>query len=353
MEGLKFRVVEDNEEKSIQESQQIIENQLNQDDLSDDLNKGESDNQKIEVDDSYVLDYLKNRYQKEYTSLDEVVSEKQIKADLPDDVKNLMEFGVDNYIKINKDWDKESETNTLKEYYKLTKPHLDDEDIEYLLEDEFSYDEELDDDREIKKKKVALKEELSKAKEHLNGLKEQYKLESRFGSNGVPENYEEAYNFYQEYTKKAEEESKVGEEKSKAFTEKTNNLFSNDFKGFEFNLGDKKQFFKPANVEETKNLQSNLNNYIGKHLDENGVLIDAHSYHKSLAMALDPDGFAKFFYEQGKADATNDVIKNVKNIDMSIRDNKDLSSNPNKQMVRVVSDDSFDSGIKIKSNRKN
>lgn len=228
MEGFKFRVVEDSEEKSIQEVQEIIENEVNNNE--DVIDSGDStDNKPVEVDDSYVLDYLKNRYQKEYNSLDEVFVKE--KAEIPEDVKNLIEFGVDNYIKINKDWDSETETNILKEYYKLTKPHLDDEDIGYLLEDEFSYDEELDDDREIKKKKLALKEELSKAKEHLNGLKEQYKLDSRFGSDNVPENYKEAFGFYQEYTKKAEEESKIGEEKSKAFSEKTNNLFSNDFKG--------------------------------------------------------------------------------------------------------------------------
>lgn len=308
------------------------------------------DTQPQEIDDARVLSYLKERYQKEYNSLDEVLTQKE-KAELPEDIKKLMEFGVDNYLKLNKNWEAESDENVLKEYYKQTKPHLDNDDIEYLLSEEYSYDEDIDDDRDIKKKKVALKEELYRAKNFLNDLKEQYKVDLGSNSADVTEDYKKAFNFYQEYTENSTKELEIAQRKADVFLDKTNRLFNSEFKGFEFNLGDKKQVFKPSDVLETKNVQSNIEKVIGKHLDENGFLKDEHQYHKALAMFRDPDGFAKFFYEQGKSDATNSVIKDVKNIDMSVRDNKDVTPKGDGPRMRMVSGDDFEGGIKIRKRK--
>ena len=360
MSEFKFRVVDENEQQ--QQQDEIVDTIEGQADLIDNNIVGdvlivEDTNEDVivgdvkdEIDDQKVLNYLKDRYQKEYNTLDEVLTTKE-KAELPDDIKKLMEFGVENYIKINKDWESVSQSELLTEYYKQTKPHLDADDISYMLEEEYSYDEDIDDDRDIKKKKVALKEELFKAKDYLNSLKDKYKVDLESKSADVPEDYKQAFSFYQEYKNKSEEDLNVAQKKALAFDEKTNNLFANDFKGFEFNLGDKKQLFKPSNVSETKEKQSNISNLISKHLDENGMLKDAHSYHKSLAMFDNPDAFAKFFYEQGKADATDNVIKNVKNIDMSVRDTKDVTMTNTGIKMRVINDDSFDNGMKVRSKR--
>lgn len=356
MEGMKFRVLDGTEDSSeeVKDLNQQIDN--NQDDLyqdddnldidNDNQDDNEKDSSEENLDDARVLSYLKDRYQKEYDSLDDILSQK-VDAELPEDVKKLMEFGVENYIKINKDWDKESPDNTLKEYYKQTKPHLDDEDIEYLLNEEYSFDEEYDDEKDVKKKKVALKEELFRAKEYLNDLKEQYKVELGSNKTDVSEDYKKAFDFYQDYTKSSKTELEVAQKKADVFKSKTEDLFSKEFKGFEFNLGDKTQVFKPKDAEEIKREQSDISNAINKHLSKDGTLKDAHQYHKALAMFRDPDGFAKFFYEQGKADATDSVVKNVKNIDMSVRDNKDVAV-PSKTQMRVVSNDDFDGGVKIR-----
>jgi hypothetical protein len=349
MSAMKFRVVEEGEQKSIQELQEQFDNEL-QPVVEDVIQQEEVITDEVvsnDIDDARVLSYLKDRYQKEYLTMDEAFSQK---SEIPEDVKKLMEFGVDNYVKINKDWSEANSSDLLKEYYKQTKPHLDDEDIDYLLEDEYSYDEDIDDDRDIKRKKVALKEELFRAKEYLNDLKEQYKVDLGAKSADVSDDYKNAFSFYQEYTQNSKQELEIAQAKADVFNEKTNKLFSNDFKGFEFDLGDKKQVFKPSNIEETKNAQLDITNVIKSHLDGNGYLKDEHKYHKSLAMFRDPDGYAKFFYEQGKSDATNNVIKSVKNIDMSVRDNKEVTDNGSGPRMRVIKDSSFDSGLKIRKN---
>jgi len=346
--GMTFRAVDAEEPQSIQQQEQEIQDNfeagLEQDNSADEINTQET----LDIDDARVLNYLKDRYQKEYASLDEVLTQNEKQAELPEDVKRLMEYGVDNYIKINKDWDKADSTETLKEYYKQTKPHLDDEDISYLLEEEYSFDEDIDDDRDIKKKQVALKEELFRAKEYLNGLKEQYKVDLGSKAAEVTEDYKKAFSFYQEYETQSKQSEQIAQAKAKVFDEKTSQLFSDEFKGFEFNLGDKKQVYKPKDISETKTVQSDISGVIQKHLDENGVLKDAHSYHKALAMFRDPDGFAKFFYEQGKADSTNNVIKGMKNIDMNVRDSKDITDNSGGPKMRVVNNDAFDGGLKFK-----
>ena len=345
MSGMKFRVVDAEEAPSIQDQEQIIQDNFEGQDapeaIEDTTNEGD-------LDDARVLHYLKDRYQKEYNSLDEVLTQNEKQAELPEDVKRLMEYGVDNYIKINKDWDKADSTDVLKEYYKQTKPHLDDDDINYLLEEEYSFDQDIDDDRDIKKKQVALKEELFRAKDYLNNLKEQYKVDLGSNAAEVTEDYKKAFSFYQEYETQSKQSEQIAQAKAKVFDEKTSQLFSNEFKGFEFNLGDKKQVYKPKDINETKTVQSDISGVIQKHLDENGVLKDAHSYHKALAMFRDPDGFAKFFYEQGKSDSTNNVIKGMKNIDMNVRDSKEITDNSGGPKMRVINNDEFDGGLKFK-----
>jgi hypothetical protein len=349
--GMTFKVVDAEEPQSIQEQEAQIQQDFEAS-QSEDVTTDEQEVDDViveqDIDDARVLNYLKDRYQKEYTSLDEVLTQNEKQAELPEDIKKLMEYGVDNYIKINKDWDNADSTETLKEYYKQTKPHLDDADIEYLLEEEYSFDEDIDDDRDIKRKQVALKEELFRAKSYLNNLKEQYKVDLGSKAADVTEDYKKAFNFYQEYEAQSKQAEQINQAKAKVFDDKTSQLFSDEFKGFEFNLGDKKQVYKPKDVNETKTIQSNISDVIKQHLDENGVLKDAHSYHKALAMFRDPDGFAKFFYEQGKADSTNNVIKGMKNIDMNVRDSKEVTDNSDGPRMRAISDESFESGLRIR-----
>jgi len=371
MGELKFKVIDPNSEdfnKSVEG--EIKDDNTNLEDIADDGKKNnegdyngsgegeglknpvETEEEEVvvedDVDESKILKFFKEKYQKDYEKIDDVfiVPEKE---ELPEDIKRLIEYGVDNYVRINKDWDKEDDTAVLVEYYKQTKPHLDRDDVNTILEDSYSFDEDLDDEKDIKRKKVLLKEELFKARTHLNGLKESLKVELESKTTDIPENYKKAFEFYQEYEQSSKSQGDKAEAKARVFSEKTEQLFSKEFKGFEFDLGeDNKQFYVPKNVDETKLSQSDISKVIAKHLDKDGNLKDAHQYHKALAMFRDPDGFAKFFYEQGKASATESVIKDVKNISMSVKDIKDTNINNAGPKMRVVSKDDFEGGLKIR-----
>lgn len=301
----------------------------------------------IELDDSSILNYLKDRHNLEVESIDVLKNtETKQEQSLPEDIAKFMEYknetgrSFDDYAKLQQDWTQVDDNTVLREYYKQSKPHLDSEEIDYLINEEFSFDAELDEERDIKKKKIAYKEELYKARNHFEGLKEKYKapLESRDAE--IPEDYKEAFNFYNQYREQTSQEEKAQLERSRIFQEKTNQLFSDEFKGFEFDAGEKKQVFKPTDVSKVKEVQSDINNFFSQHLDENGIVKDVNSYHKALFAAQNADAIFKFAYEQGKADATDGLVKETKNIDMSVRENVQTESGGTK--FRAVSnDDSF------------
>lgn len=275
-----------------------------------------------------VRNFLKEKYQIE--SLDDVIKKDEQK--LPEDVDAFLRYkketgrGFEDYMNLQKDWSKVNEQEVLRQYYKENNPHLDDEDISYLMEEKFSYDEDLDDERDIKKKKVAMKDELYKARNHFESLKEKYKAPLESSSADLPEEYKEAFSFYSKYNEQSKKEAQLQEERSKVFLEKTNNLFTEEFKGFEFDLGDKKQLFAPKDVSKVKEVQSDITNFFNQHIDENGYVKDAASYHKALFAASNADAMAKYFYEQGVADATSGLVKETKNISMSVRDNKPVEN---------------------------
>lgn len=348
MEGLKFKVVDSDETQSVQEQEQVIQEEFEQQssvvetqETQEAQEAQEESRQEVSLTDDEVLNYLNTKYEKQLASIDDAFRSYEV----PEDVKNLMEYGVENYIKINKDWNKESDEQVLREYYKMKKPHLDEEDIDYLIDSKYGFDEEIDSESDIKNKKVALKEELFEARGFLNSKKEEFKVS--LGSNAnLPQEEKEAFEQFKQYSATLKEEQKRQQELSSVFVQKTESFFKS-FKGFEFDLGEKKVEYKPENVEDVKNANLDVSNFIKKHLDENGFLKDAHSYHRALTMAMNPDSFAKFFYEQGKADATKGVIKDIKNLDMGVRDVKDVDTNE-RPRIRVVQEDSFDGGLKIR-----
>lgn len=306
----------------------------------------------FELDDNSILNYLKDRHDLEVESIDVLKNtDKKQEQSLPEDIAKFMEYknetgrSFDDYAKLQQDWTQVDDTSVIREYYKQSKPHLDSEEIDYLINEEYSYDSEIDEEKDIKKKKIAYKEELYKARNHFEGLKEKYKapLESRDAE--IPENYKEAFNFYNQYREQSEKDTKAQGERSRVFMEKTNNLFSDEFKGFEFNVGEKKQAFKPTDISKVKEVQSDINNFFNQHLDQDGKVKDINAYHKALYSAQNADSLAKYFYEQGRADATDGLVKETKNIDMSVRENVQSESSGTKFRA-VSSDDTFSFKIK-------
>lgn len=243
---------------------------------------------------------------------------------LPENIQKVVDFinetggTLEDYVRLNTDYASLNEDQLLKEYYQATRPDLDKEEIDFLLEDKFEFDEEYDDDREIKRKKLARKEELLKAKKHLDGLKSRYYDEIKAGSRLNPEQ-QKAVEFFNRYQKENEEGLKVSERQKAIFDNKTKEVFSNEFKGFEYTVGDKKYRFNVKNAEDVKNTQSDITNFIKKFLNDKNELADAKGYHKSLFTAMNPDAIANHFYEQGRADAIKDSMTRAKNIDMTPR----------------------------------
>jgi len=206
---------------------------------------------------------------------------------LPESVQKLVDFmeetggDLNDYVKLNQDYSKLDNQDLLYEYYKQTKPHLNNEEINFLMEDQFSYDEEEDDQKEIRRKKLALKEQVANARAHLDGQKSKYYEEIKAGSKLTPEQ-QKAVDFFNRYNKESEVTQKTVKKNSEIFTQKTNQVFNDKFKGFEYNVGDKKYRFNVNNAEEVKNNQSDINNFTKKFLDKNSTLSDAKGYHKSL-----------------------------------------------------------------------
>jgi hypothetical protein len=275
---------------------------------------------------------------------------------LPENIQKLMDFmeetggDLSDYVKLNQDYSKLDDQNLLYEYYKQTKPHLNNEEINFLMEDSFSYDEEVDEERDIRRKKLALKEQVASARAHLDGQKSKYYNEIKAGSKLTNEQ-QKAVDFFNRYNKESEATQKTVKKNSDIFTQKTNQVFNDKFKGFEYNVGDKKYRFNVNNAEEVKNTQSDISNFTKKFLDKNSALTDAKGYHKSLYTAMNADAVAKHFYEQGKADAMKDSVAKAKNVNMNPRQSHGKIEAGGLKF-KVLGDNSSDFKFKIKNKNK-
>ena len=272
----------------------------------------------------------------------EAVEQEQVTGvELPENIQKVVEFMNDtggslaDYVKLNTDYSSLNENQLLREYYETTRPHLDKEEIDFLMEDNFSYDEDLDEERDVRKKKIARKEELAKAKNHLDGLKTRYYDEIKAGSRLNPEQ-QKAVEFFDRYSKENEEATKLAKSQVSVFKNKTEKLFSDDFKGFDFNVGEKKFRFKVNNTEKVKDTQSDINNFVKKFLNDKNEMSDAAGYHKSLFTAMNADAIANHFYEQGKADAMKSSVEKAKNIDMNPRGTHEKVNMPGGFTVKSI-----------------
>jgi hypothetical protein len=234
---------------------------------------------------------------------------------LPENINKLVSFmeetggTVEDYVRLNHDYSSINNETLIKEYYKKSKPHLDSKEIDFLMEDEFSYDEDEDDERDIRKKKLAFKEEVAKAKTFLEGLKTQYYDEIKLKPS-VNKEQQKAVDFFNRYN---EEQQNVETQHSK-FKDDTKGFFSQEFKGFDFKLGEKNFRYGIQNTEVVADKQSNITNLIKKFLNEKGEVADLKGYHKAMYAAENADTIANHFYEQGKADAIKEVVAKSNNI---------------------------------------
>ena len=264
--------------------------------------------------------------------VEQAVQERRV---LPENIEKLVSFmeetggGVEDYVRLNADYTNADSNTLIREYYSKTKPHLDSEDISLLLED-FDYDEDIDEPKDIRKKKIAFKEEVAKAKNFLEDLKSKYYDEIKLRP-GVTQDQQKAMDFFNRYN----EEQVAVQEQHKGFVDRTNNLLNEEFKGFDFEVGENKFRYGIKNPKQVANQQADITNFIKMFLNDKGEISDMKGYHKALYAARNADTIAQHFYEQGKADAVKDVMAKSKNI----------STEPRK----TTSGDVFIGGLKVKS----
>jgi len=277
---------------------------------------------------------------------------KQTGEPLPENIQKVVDFmnetggDLEDYVKLNQDYSKYDDMTMLREYYRQTKPHLNADEVDFLIEDGFTFDEEVDDPKDIKRKKLAFKEQVASARSHMDKLKSNYYKEIKSGVKLTPEQ-QKAVDFFNRYNKETEESQKIAEQQKSVFENKTQQVFNNEFKGFEYKVGDKRYRFNVNDVDNVKNTQSDINNFVSKFLDKNNTMNDAVGYHKSLFTAMNADAIANHFYQQGKADAVKETMAKAKNVDMTPRETGTVDTGGFK--YKVLGDDSSSFKFKLKN----
>ena len=361
MEFKSVKIIDSDETKSVQEVEQELLEKHEQEVYSiEEEPQVETYNsepqQEFELREEDVLSYIGKRYNKQINSFDELLSERSSAEDMPEDVAAYMKYkketgrSFEDFLKLRKDFDAMPEDQLLKEYLLSTEEGLDMDDVEMMM-DEYRYDEDLDDESFIKKTKIARKKIINEAKKFFNNQKEKYKMPLESSTAGISQQEKEEFESYRQYVKQAKTIEEENNRKRQWFEQKTNEVFGGEFKGFEFNINNKKVLFSPSDAAELKRVQSTPANFIGKFLDEGGMLKDAAGYHKSLAVAMNPERFAKFFYEQGMADAADDLMRKTKNINMSERRATEATRGNDGIQVKAVNPDHGRS-LKIRSAKR-
>ena len=276
-------------------------------------------------------------------------------VDLPENIQKLMNFMEDtggdltDYVTLNQDYSGLDNHTLLKEYYKSTKPHLSEDEVDFVMEDTFAYDEDMDEERDVKRKKLAMKEQVADAKLHLESVKSKYYEDIKSGSK-LTEEQQKAVNFFNRYNEESEQSRETGEKQSNVFREKSDKVFNEGFKGFEYEVGDKKFRFNVKDKQNVRETQGDINNFIKKFLTEDNMIDDAKGYHKGLFTAMNPDQVANHFYEQGKVDALKESIAKSKNVSMDPRQSHVENVNTSGFTVRALNNDNTpDYKFKIKN----
>lgn len=358
---LKVRALDEVQEKSMQEIEQELldkaqqQNETVQQEVEQVQEEVQVDNTSSEgFGENDVLTYLKNRYNKEISSIDELFEQKESNQELPEDVSAFLDYkkktgrGISDYVKLNRDFDDMADDQLLIEYFKSTEDGLDEEDIQIMMDD-YSYDEELDDETEIKKIRLKKKKTVAKAKKYFNEQKEMYKQPLESSSAGISQSEKEEVEAALQYIKQSKSYEEELGRKREVFVNQTNSFFDNNFKGFDFKVGEKEIVYNPGDAQSLKKAQLDSSNFMKKYVDENNVITDVSGYHKAMAVAMNPEKFARFFYEQGQADATDNVTRKIKNIQMDERKAPEVTSKGGMQIRSVNSDSGR--GLRIKSRK--
>jgi len=341
--------VGDGAEDSPEVDEQVREQDTKEEDKEEEVN----DDSPLELINDEPEQEVHQEEQEIQQDVQQEVKQEEPKVVLPENVEKLVKFmeetggSVEDYVSLNRDISKMDNTTLLREYYKSTKTHLDADDVDFLFNKNFAYDEETDDPSDVKAKQLAFKEELYNAQNHFNTSREKYyaDLKLRKQDSVAPE-YIEAMDYYNNSKQQSEEYNNL----QKEFIEKTNKVFNDNFKGFDFKVGENKYRFKVDNTEKVKQYQSDISNFINEFVGDDGAVADASGYHRALFAAKNADKIANHFYEQGRADAVREAAKRANNINMDPRVDNSTIKTDQGDKIRVVSGNSSDK-LRIKWNK--
>ena len=362
MEYKNVKLVDEAEQKSVAEVEEKLlekhEEQFN--DTTEKVEVPSSETKveeptKSELKEEDILSFMKERYGREISSLDELNEVRKETQELPEDVAAYYKYkqetgrGLEDFVALSKDFDSDNPDKILRDYLVATERGLDDEDIDGMMMD-YSYDEDLDDEITVRKAKLSKKKAIAKAKDYFESEKEKYRIPLESSGKSLSETDQKEMEAYKQYVNEASTYEEETKRKSEWFTKKTEEVFGGEFKGFEFTIDDNKSVtYTPGDSTELKSLQSNPQNFIKKFLNDDGLLGDAVGYHKALAVAMNPEKFAKHFYEQGKSEGTDDLLRKTKNVNMSARNTPEVSSKGGTQYKAINPDNGR--GLKIKSRK--
>lgn len=301
-----------------------------------------------EIDEGTFFSFAKDKLGREVNSWEDLVEVKEKELELPEDVSAFYEYktktgrSLNDFIELNRDYDSMSDEEVVKRMYVNKSKGLDKEDIEFEYSRKFGYDSDIDDDDDIRLKNIALKREATEAREYFNQQKEQFNVPLESSTPLVSDEDKEAFEAFQQYKQSESTQQTQREEllkRSNYFQEKTNELLNDKFEGFKFKVGDKEVKYNPGDVSKIKEMNSSIQNFASKHLNEDGYIKDPEAYHKALTIANDPDAFFKYAYELGQAAAVNDVVKTGKNVDMQVNKAPQETSNGTKG-ARIIGPES-------------
>ena len=310
-----------------------------------------------EIGEEQLLSEINSRLGIKINSLEDLKEARESNGDMDEEMSAFFKYkketgrGINDFMKLNQDYSSMEPEDLIAAYLRETEMEegMDDDDLEVMLQD-YIYDEDLDDEDFIKKTRLAQKKIIAKAKGYFEEAKEKYRIPAESVGNSSLSNSEE-YQEYKQYTANAKNQEEEIKRRRDWFVDKINQVFNQEFKGFEFNIGDRSLVYSPSDKDELRKMQDSPLPWIQQFTDEQGLLTDAHAYHRSLAMAMNPEKFASFFYEQGKAEAVDDLMKKTKNVNMSDRSIPQVSTKKDGMQVRSVSQSSG-KGLKIRSPRR-
>jgi len=333
------------------------ENAIREENKQDDEKSSQEKQEKTEEKEEVILqDVTDEKPEPIKEKVEEaVVQEKTPGMELPENIEKLVEFmndtggSIEDYVKLNTDYSSLEDDNLLREYYQKTKPHLNQEEISFLIEDSFSVDEDVDAERDVKRKKLAYKNEVAEAKQHLESLKGKYYEELRLGSK-LPPQQQKAIDFFDRYNKEQAQAQELQQQAKTVFNKETDKVFNENFKGFDFQVGDKKYRYNVKDMQAIKSDQSEFTKWLEPFIDSNYQLKNASDYHKTLFAGKNADAIANHFYEQGKADGIKNMTSQAKNINMDARKTDTGTVNAGGLKVKAISgDDSSKLKFKLKN----